>query len=135
MTSKMVNNLLKVIHILEGLQQTEHLRMFNMYNKDRRLTVQELESDLGIPKTTVSEILMQDLGMKRVVAKFVLQLLLPEEKEHCAAVANDLIQITVNEPDFLKKVITRDESWVYNLETKAQQSQWKLPGSPHPKMV
>ena len=27
----MVENLLKVIHILEGLQQAEHLRMLNMY--------------------------------------------------------------------------------------------------------
>ena len=40
-------------------------------NKDWRLTVRELEADLGIPKTTVSEILMQDLGMKHVRAKFV----------------------------------------------------------------
>ena len=68
----------------------------------------ELEADLGIPKTTVSKILMQDLGMKHTVAKCVLQLLLPEQKEYCAAVANDLIQTTTNEPDFLKKVITGD---------------------------
>ena len=42
--------------------------------------------------------------MKRVVAKFVAHLLLPEEKEHHAAVANDLIQTTANEPDFLKDI-------------------------------
>ena len=42
--------------------------------------------------------------MKRVVAKFVQQLLLPEQKEHHAAVANDLIQTTANEPDFLKVI-------------------------------
>ena len=65
--------------------------------------MQELEVDLGIPNSTVSEILMQDLGMKCVVAKFVLQLLLLEQKEHRAAVANDLIQTATNEPDFLKK--------------------------------
>ena len=41
-------------------------------NKDQQLTVQELEADLGIPKTTVSEILTQDLGMKCVMAKFIL---------------------------------------------------------------
>ena len=56
--------------------------------------MQELEADLGIPKTTVSEILMQDLGMKRIVAKFIPQLLLPEQKEHLRAAANDLIQTT-----------------------------------------
>ena len=41
--------------------------------------------------------------MKRVVAKFAPGLLLPEQKEHCAAVANDLIQTSTNEPDFLKQ--------------------------------
>ena len=29
-TSKVVENLLKVIHVLEGLQQAEHLRMLNV---------------------------------------------------------------------------------------------------------
>ena len=71
-------------------------------HKDQLLTVQELEADLGIPKMTVLKILMQDLGMKRVVAKFVLWLLLLDQKEYCAAVANNLIQTTTNEPDFLK---------------------------------
>ena len=55
-------------------------------NKDRRLTVWELEADLGIPKTTVSKMLMQDLGMKHVVARSILWLLLTEQKEHRAAV-------------------------------------------------
>ena len=105
--------------------------------KDQWLTKQELEADLGIPKTTVFEILTQDLGMKHVVAKFVPQLLLPEQKEYRAAVANDLIQTATTEPDFLKKVITGDESWVcgYDPETKAQSSQWKSSGSPRLKKV
>ena len=65
------------------------------------------------------------------MAKFILWLLLPEQKEHCAAVATDLIQTATNEPDSLKKVITGDDSSIYNydLETKAQLSQWKLLGS------
>ena len=58
--------------------------------------------------------------MKCVVAKSVLWLLLPEQKEHYAAAANDLIQTATNEPDFL----IRDELWVYGYdpETKAQLS-------------
>ena len=60
-----------------------------------------------------------------------MQLLLPEQKGHRAIVANDLIQTATNEPDFLEKVMTGDESCVYSydLEMKAQLSQWKLPGS------
>ena len=45
----------------------------------------------------VSKILTQDLGMKRVVAKFLPQLPVPEQKEHHAVVANDLIQTATNE--------------------------------------
>ena len=75
--------------------------------------------------------------MKCVVAKFVPQLLLSEQKEHRAAVVNDLIQTATNEPDFLKEVIMGDESWVYGCdpEMKAQSFQWKSPGSLHPKKV
>ena len=61
---------------------------------------------MGIPEITVSKILMKDLGMKHVMENFVLQLLLPEQKEHRAAVANGLIQTAVNDPHFLRKVIT-----------------------------
>ena len=68
--------------------------------------MQELEADLGVPKTIVSEILTQDLSMKCIMAKFVLWLLLPEQKEHSTAGANNLIQATINEPDFFKKVKT-----------------------------
>ena len=67
-----------------------------------------VEADLGIPKTTMSEIVMQDFGIKHV-AKFIPQLLLPEQKEHCAVVTNHLIHTATNEPDFLK-VLTGDES-------------------------
>ena len=80
-----------------------------------RQTVGEAEADLGIPKTTVSKILTQDLGIK--IRSW---LLLPEQKEHCAAIANNLIQTTTNEPDLLKNIINGDESLVhgYDSDTK-----------------
>ena len=60
--------------------------------------MRDLEADLGIPKTTVSKVLTQDLGTKHVVAKFVPWLLPPETTEHHTAVINDLIQTATNEP-------------------------------------
>ena len=59
--------------------------MYTGYNQQRSVT-DSVRTDLGISKTTVSEILMQDLGVKCVV-----RLLLPEQKEHHVAVANDFI--------------------------------------------
>ena len=73
--------------------------------------------------------------MKCIMAKFILGLLLPEQKEYHAAVANDLIWTATNEPEFLKKVITSDGLWVYGYdsEAKAQSSQRELPYFPRPK--
>ena len=97
--------------------------------------MRELEADLRIPKTTVSKILMQDLGMNPVLAKSSLQLLSPEQNEHHTVLANDLIQTTTKEAYFLKKFITGDESLVYGYDPgmKTQSYQLKLPGSPSPK--
>ena len=40
-----------------------------------------------------------------------------------------------DDPDLLKRVITGDKTWVYgyDVETKAQSSQWKRPEEPRPK--
>jgi hypothetical protein len=54
--------------------------------------VQELEEDLGIPQTIVSEILMEYLGKKHVVTKFVLQLLSQAHKEFCTEVTQDMLE-------------------------------------------
>ena len=96
-------------------------RVQPVISKDHWLTGRT-RSWSGNSKTTVSEILMQDLGMKRAVAKFVLQLLLLEQKEHHAAVANDLIQTATNEPDFLKKVIT---GWIVELREVPRCLRWR----------
>ena len=83
-------------------------------NKDQRLTVWRQEADLGIPETAVSKILAQDLGMKCVVAKFVSQVLLPEQKEHHVAVANDLIETVTNWTRFPQE--DHNQRWITGLQ-------------------
>jgi hypothetical protein len=97
--------------------------------------VQKIEEALGIPRIIVSEILVEDLVKKRVMAKFVPWVLSQEQKEFCAEVAQDLLETSNKDPDFPKKVITGDESrvYVYDPKTKAQSSEWKSPESPCPK--
>ena len=63
---------MKVIRVLEGLPQAEHLRMLNVYGlQSTKIGTESLRtrSCLEIQKNIVSEILMQDLGMKYVMAK------------------------------------------------------------------
>ena len=110
------------------------LRVKNLVRGDRRLTLREIAEEVGISKDSAHEILRADLNMRRVAAKFVPRLLSAEQEELRAEVAQDLLDTTSTDPEFLNTVITGDESWVYGYdpETKAQSSQWKHPESPRP---
>jgi histone-lysine N-methyltransferase SETMAR len=101
----------------------------------RRLTVREIANDNGISDGSAHAILTDDLGMRKVPAKFVPKLLSCEQNELRLDVAHDMLECANNDLDFLKTVITGDESWVcgYDPETKAQSSQWKPRTSPRPK--
>ena len=89
---------------------------------DRRLTVRELENDLGIPKTIVWEISNKILGMTCVCAKFIPKLLTTEQKDLHSEIAQDNLEMVSDDENVLKEVITGDES-----------SQWKRPDEPRPK--
>ncbi|UYV73654.1 hypothetical protein LAZ67_11000230 [Cordylochernes scorpioides] len=71
----------------------------------------------------------------RVAAKFVPKLLNCDQKQHCMNIANEMLDSVRDDLNLLQRVITGDEAWVYgyDVETKAQSSQWKLPHEPRPK--
>jgi len=73
--------------------------------------------------------------MKRVCTKSVLRLLTDDQREQRQTIARDLFERSCEDVQFLKSIVTGDESWVYgyDLETKQQPSQWKDPTSPRPK--
>jgi len=102
---------------------------------NRRLTVREIADDCGISVGSCDEILTDDLHMKRVWAKFVPRLLADDQREQCQTVAHDLFECSCEDVQFLKNIVTGDESWVYGYdpETKQQLSQWKGPMPLRPK--
>ena len=73
--------------------------------------------------------------MRRVSAKFVPKLLRMEQKQCCLDITQDMLGNANSDPNYLKTVITRDETWVYgyNPEMKMQLSEWKHLISPRGK--
>jgi hypothetical protein len=73
--------------------------------------------------------------MFRVVMKFVPKLLLQEQQRLRLEVTRDMLECTNGDPEFLKTVITGDETWVYGYdpEMKVQSLQWKHSSFPRPK--
>jgi len=73
--------------------------------------------------------------MHRFAAKFVPRLLTEEQKQNRVSVSQELLDRSNTEENFLKNVITGDETWVYgyDVETKVQSPQWVGKSSPQPK--
>lgn len=106
-------------------------------NEDRRHTIDELSEVTGVSWSSVQRILTQDLGMRRVAAKFVPRLLTEDQRNSRLTVCQDLKRELENDPNFLSRVITGDESWCYGYDPESKQasSQWKTPASPRPKKI
>ena len=73
--------------------------------------------------------------MRRVSAKFMPRLLTDDQKENRVEISQELLANANGNENFLKNIITGDETWVYgyDVETKMQSSQWMGKGSPRPK--
>ena len=89
---------------------------------DRRLTIRVNANKVGLDKETVSTILVDALGMRKVCAKMVPGLLTEEQKTQRLNACRDILQQMEADEKLLENVITGDELWVfqYNPETKRQ---------------
>ena len=70
-----------------------------------------------------------------IAAKFVPRLLTDDHKQNRVDVSQELLDRANGEDNFLKNIITVDETWVYgyDVETKVQSSQWVSKTSLRPK--
>ncbi len=93
---------------------------------DRRLSVTALAEMTKVPRTTVFNILKQDLQLVCKTAKFVPFLLDDYHRKERFEIAQKMLLYMQSKPNFLEHVITMDESWVYQYdpELKTQSSQW-----------
>ena len=102
---------------------------------DRRIQVEEIAQALGISHGSVSAILHDRLGMRKLTARWVPKSLSDEQMATRASVCSALLKRFRSKDDFLLRLVTVDETWVhyYEPENKAQSRQWVGPGSPRSK--
>ena len=106
-----------------------------MVHADRQLTVRMIAEELSINKDTVWSIITENLEMRKVCAKMVPKLFSEDQKQQRVTVCQDIIECLDDNPDLLGRVITRDESWIfeYDPKTKRQSRQRKSPALPRSK--
>jgi hypothetical protein len=96
-----------------------------------------IAESLNIPKTVVLRILKEDLGKRKLCARFVPHSLTAEQREERVTSCQDIIAIANVDKNFFNKIITEDETWCFacNHKTKRQSSEWVGETSPWPKKL
>ncbi|UYV79484.1 hypothetical protein LAZ67_17002840 [Cordylochernes scorpioides] len=110
-------------------------KITDLIEENPRTTLLELEQDTGISKTTIGRIVTKDLKLKKTPAKFIPRFLTNEQKLCRLATCENMLEMTRTDPEWKDKIITGDETWVYDYdpETKRQYVEWRGQGEPRPK--
>ena len=103
---------------------------------DKRIKVEEIANAFHISHSSISTILHNRLGKRKLTTHWVPKSLSDEQMATRASVCSALLKrFRSKEDDFLSRLVTVDETWVhyYEPENKAQSRQSVGPGSPRPR--
>jgi len=77
-----------------------------------------IASELNLNHTTVHQILTQELAMRKLCAKIVPKNLTIEQKDNLKDVCLHLLERIQSDRNFLKNVITGDETWIFRVRSR-----------------
>ena len=105
------------------------MKVRNLVYSDRRIQVEEIAQALGISHGSVTTILHDRLGMRKLTSHWVPKSLSDEQMATRVSVCSALLNCFRLKDDFPLRLVTVDETWVlyYEPENKAQSRQWVEP--------
>ena len=104
--------------------------------EDCRISAKSIAEQLGISRERVGSFIHEDLDMWKISAEWVPKCLNADHKrQRCQSSEQNLESFRRYRNDFLSRLVTMDETWLYNYdsETKQQSTEWRHSGSPRPK--
>ncbi|XP_018405256.1 PREDICTED: putative uncharacterized protein FLJ37770 [Cyphomyrmex costatus] len=103
--------------------------------ENRKLTIREIAETTNISFGSVQSILREDLGLSRVTARLVPKELNFVQKLHRAEISKEMVSMVDSDPTVIQRIITGDETWVYEYDTQTQHqsSEWRAKDEPRPK--
>jgi len=91
--------------------------------EDHRISAKSIAEQLGISREWVGSIIHEDLDMRKISAKWVPKYQNADLKLQRCQSSEQLLEFFRRDPnDFLSRLVTMDETWLYHndLETKQQ---------------
>ena len=104
--------------------------------ENRKISIECIVQETGLSTGTVHTILHEHLSMSKVCARWVPKMLTPDMKATRVNTSSVLLsRYNVNPENFLSRVVTGDETWVYYYDppSKFESMEWKHAGSPRTK--
>lgn len=93
-----------------------------MITEDRHVTYREIQASLGISGTPINEILHKELGVRKLISRWIPHLLTEEQK---AARVNwcrqTLERFRGGSSKHVYDIVSGDESWIYSYEPESKQ--------------
>jgi len=101
--------------------------------EERCATVRMMADEFGINRETICQILVEDLGKRKVASRFVPHSLSDDQRHKRVQYAKDIIKTARRNKNFLNSIVrAEDETWCFRYDptTKRQSAEWKSPASP-----
>jgi histone-lysine N-methyltransferase SETMAR len=105
---------------------------------DPRITYEEIAEDLQISAPSIHTIIHDHLKLRKVTARWVPHLLKTHEMEERIRISKKMLTMLENgESSKISKILTGDETWLFNFEPlrKEQSRQWIGENDPRPAKV
>jgi len=92
-----------------------------MLKEDMCLNIRHTVETTDIHATTVYRIVSDDLGMKKVSARWVPRMLMNKYKQNRVDVSTDhLCRLQAQPQFFLHRMVTQDETWVHHFDPETK---------------
>ena len=111
-------------------------RVDQLIRENRRVKQIDISIEIGISQERVHHIITNLLGYRKVSARWVPRMLTPQMKLQRVQICRELLaKFDEDGEDFLRQIVTGDESWVhhYDPESKQQSKEYRHKTSPSPK--
>jgi len=91
----------------------------DLVKNDSQIRARMIAESLNIPKTVALRILKEDLGKRKLYARFLPHSLTPEEREDRVTSCQEMVMADADK-HFFNKIITGDETWCFAYDPKTK---------------
>ena len=96
------------------------------------VTVRMMADEFGVNRETISQILVEDLGKRKVASRFVPHALSDDQRHGRVQYAKYIIKTARRNNYFLNSIVAEGETWCFRYDptTKRRSAEWKSPATP-----